>query len=1023
MMKSKQLIYTVLCMILPSIVFGAKSLSTEQINKIDSRLRKVVAEQVVQFNKKTFGSTIETSGANDLGESVYDVIIHHTDEQAVIESGIPTQTAINQFMTARLTSEQIVRLAAIDEVSFIEASKLDYPMNDVAAGAIGADLLHSGYVEKTSYTGQNVLVCIIDTGIDWEHLDFRDISNPAQSRILYLWDQTITPTGGETSPSETGCNYGVEYTQAQINNEIDGSPAGFVREEDTNGHGTHVAGSAAGNGGTLASHKYAGIAPDAEIIFIKAGNGSFSHTNVINGLAYAKAKAIALGRPIVVNMSLGSNQGAHDGTDAKSQAIDDFIATGSGFAVVVSAGNDGDSDMHTNGTILNAGTATCNFTVPSYTAQASSDNDDFMFDIWFDGSGSISVTVTSPNSYTATQGPGGSLSQDTNDGTISIDNYIDSENGDRYLTVLISDVNASYPPLAGGWQVDITNNSGASVDYHLWLFESSIGSPSASVTLTGGDSEYTLGNTSSSAIIVGSCVSRWRWLGLDNVTYWGGSPDRSDNISAFSSHGPTRTLVQKPDIVAPGDKIASALSQFVPLPYDSVMTLPNKKYRVNQGTSMSSPVVAGAVALLFDVDPTLSSSEIKTLLTDNADTDTYTGSVWNNIWGYGRLNIFEAAVKALDSGASPDRETLAYDAWGTTSGVNIGANVKTALKFTPTISCQVTGFFVHTSSGVTITDPLYAEIWADNGSGLPDHQIGRTVSIDPTLFSNFTWHFMDLTDADASVYAGNHYHLVLYHASSGNNISWYLDTGTSNGRSSTNTGASWFSYSSNFKFRPVISSDEGDVPIFTDSETAAVSSTLNFNEGGTDPGDDRGVDITINSVTGSGDITVEQTNDFAANVPGLNAVDFKYDFSNDAGITAFNTDVVFHYRSSDVAGYTESSAYLGIGKYNPSTSTWTWLGGAVDAGANTITVNGVDSFSSFVLYRRLFGDVSGDGYVDAADLQKLGDCWHQTNSGEFTTGTDPRFFNYNKNTDGGNQIIDAGDLQVFGDCWHNGIAP
>ncbi len=55
-----------------------------------------------------------------------------------------------------------------------------------------------------------------------------------------------------------------------------------------------------------------------------------------------------------------------------------------------------------------------------------------------------------------------------------------------------------------------------------------------------------------------------------------------------------------------------------------------------------------------------------------------------------------------------------------------------------------------------------------------------------------------------------------------------------------------------------------------------------------------------------------------------------------------------------------------------------------------------------------------------ADLQRLADCWHSTNSGEFTTGDDARFFNFNRNTDGGNQIIDAADLQVFGDCWYNG---
>ncbi len=136
-----------------------------------------------------------------------------------------------------------------------------------------------------------------------------------------------------------------------------------------------------------------------------------------------------------------------------------------------------------------------------------------------------------------------------------------------------------------------------------------------------------------------------------------------------------------------------------------------------------------------------------------------------------------------------------------------------------------------------------------------------------------------------------------------------------------------------------------------------------------------------------------------------------------------SVDCTFHYTDTDATGYTESSAFFGIAKFNSSTNTWQWLGGTVDADNNTVTVNGVTSFSTFALFRRIFGDITGDGYVDAADLQKLGDCWHETYSGEFTAGCDARFFNFNKNTDGGNQIIDAADLQVFGDCWHNGIEP
>jgi len=207
---------------------------------------------------------------------------------------------------------------------------------------------------------------------------------------------------------------------------------------------------------------------------------------------------------------------------------------------------------------------------------------------------------------------------------------------------------------------------------------------------------------------------------------------------------------------------------------------------------------------------------------------------------------------------------------------------------------------------------------------------------------------------------------------------------------------------------------------YSDTETVSVGSTISFNEGGGDPGDGHSIDILFSSVTGSGDAMVQQTDCSSSNTPCSNPMNLFWNITKESGITAFSVDFTFHYTDSDVSGYTESSAYLGIAKFNASTNTWVWMGGTVDGGANTVTVNGVTSFSTFALFRRIFGDCTGDGYVDAADLQRLGDCWHETNTGEFTGGTDARFFNTNKNTEAGDQIIDAGDLQVFGDCWHNG---
>ena len=96
---------------------------------------------------------------------------------------------------------------------------------------------------------------------------------------------------------------------------------------------------------------------------------------------------------------------------------------------------------------------------------------------------------------------------------------------------------------------------------------------------------------------------------------------------------------------------------------------------------------------------------------------------------------------------------------------------------------------------------------------------------------------------------------------------------------------------------------------------------------------------------------------------------------------------------------------------------------SVNAVNKNVTVQGVKNRGPFVLYRRIFGDSTGDGYVGAADLQEFGDIWLKRSAGEFPDDPKARFHNYNKNTLYTNQIIDAGDLQVFGDNWMNGTAP
>ena len=231
---------------------------------------------------------------------------------------------------------------------------------DVSGGELG-NAFHLGTNAKIfSNGGKGVIVGIVDTGIDYKHEDF--IDDTGKSRILYIWDQT---DAGGPNPSYP-YNYGSEWTKTQIDNEIDGTPAGIVREEDTNGHGTHVAGTAAGDGsatnGDELAGKYKGMAPEAELIIVKT---DLTSCHIIDGVNYIFSKANSLGKPAVVNLSLGTHQSPHDGTGSLSHAMDESIKTGGsetkGRVVVVAAGNEGSDEIHAEANILPGSSETIKF--------------------------------------------------------------------------------------------------------------------------------------------------------------------------------------------------------------------------------------------------------------------------------------------------------------------------------------------------------------------------------------------------------------------------------------------------------------------------------------------------------------------------------------------------------------------------------------------------------------------------------------------------------------------------------------
>ncbi len=787
---------SIFLLMIPGMLFS-KSITATSMAKLSPELQGLVAQKSPE---NAYLTEMQVSRVQieqgPIGEVLYPVTIRSTDIEAVKAAGIITNAHYPGWSTARVTYEQLLELSELDAVSSVYQGDLLYPLNDLAVSHSGADLVHDAYLNSTAYDGTDVIVLIIDSGIDWTHLDFRDPSDATKSRILYIWDQTDEATyAKDMTPYDrnatftTTLDYGTEYTNAQINSELDGSAPDSVKQKDTNGHGTEVASGAVGNGASLSAGSYKGMAPDADIVIVKAGTGtSFTDTNVKNALTYAQKIASTESKPVVVNLSLGNQSHAHDGTATLDEAVDSFTSSGNGRVAVIAAGNAGNELIHVTGSVANGATGTITLTIPSYTANSGTANDVVQFELWWQGTPDIDAKISCPDAtYYLSKDFNSSGAIDTPHGAMQLINAGDADhsNGDLTTQVQLWDNTSTQTPEAGGWTLDLTNNSGSSQTYHAWLHYSSMGA-----TASGADSTYTIASpgVASSAITVGAYSARWKWYSsADAAGYGFTGTDLSDEIAYFSSIGPTRDGGQKPDISVPGRGLFSATStDYSPT---NAKTIVADKYHLTEGTSGASGIVSGAVALLLDYNTSLTAAQVKSYITGNADSDSYTGTVWNAYWGNGKLNIFESMAAAIGGGTTLYHKIYANDAWGTSAGHLIDNTVKEAVKFTATSAGEITGalFFTHTT--IPASGSVSFEIWT-NASGLPSTKVGSTVTMNCANMGKYTWNYVSLTGIGVNILASETFHLVMRNTS-GSIFSLRKSTASISNKSSTDLGIGW----------------------------------------------------------------------------------------------------------------------------------------------------------------------------------------------------------------------------------------
>lgn len=258
-------------------------------------------------------------------------------------------------------------LAAVEEIEYIEKPKRLF--FDVLQGKIDSCII-PGSPLTDSLRGRGVLVAVIDSGIAWRNRDFRNADGT--TRILYLWDQTLQAgqvweriseeellpeDRRETYAPPPGFVTGVEFSRAQINEALAASSESdgtlLVPSVDTSGHGTAVAGIAAGNGAG-SDGVYAGVAPESELLIVKLGtpgpNAFPRTTELMRALTYVVRKSLELQRPLAVNLSFGNTYGAHNGTSLLERFIDNVSEIGRNV-ICVGSGNEGASGGHTGGSV------------------------------------------------------------------------------------------------------------------------------------------------------------------------------------------------------------------------------------------------------------------------------------------------------------------------------------------------------------------------------------------------------------------------------------------------------------------------------------------------------------------------------------------------------------------------------------------------------------------------------------------------------------------------------------------------
>ena len=603
--------------------------------------------KMAQINKTT---PAQRSAALSTTLSAYLMVDEdEIDWQALQQAGAQISMRTGNMATIRVEASRLQALAQVPGVKHLQLASKGRQQLDKARQDAGTDLVLQGTSLSSPYTGKGVVIGIVDAGFDYGHKAFYDAQG--NNRIKRVWEQSTEPTTRFPSPQNFG--YGAEIKEQS---EIEWAGGDIAN----NSHGTHVTCIAAGSK-LLADGAFCGAAPDADIVLVSMGEASDDNVNFTNAIKYVFDYADEVGKPAVVNLSLGTHAGPHDGTSPFDRMADQL--QGPGRLLVGSSGNFGLSDFHIRHIFAGETDAPLSTFLDFYYGVSTYGYGDV--EVWADADMQFEAKLFAYNTFNKEVVAEATIDLNTTEaqqislgnkvtGTITAAYEISPYNNKPHLLL-----SAALTGMRTNHQVGITIVPKKAGKVDIWADNIYIGLTSNDIEgFTAPTRDATIaeiGGTAKRILTVGAYTTRREYT-LYRETAVGELDETVGDLFSASAYGLTADGRMKPEVCTPGCFIISAVSNYDNSGY---LYLYNSYagegryhlYGYMQGTSMAAPFATGTVASWLQACPTLTPEQLKEVIEKTSRHDDFTGNAATAAtkgWGYGKIDALAGAKECSE---------------------------------------------------------------------------------------------------------------------------------------------------------------------------------------------------------------------------------------------------------------------------------------------------------------------------------------------------------------------------------------